>query len=179
MAPRPYAKLSDEKNDEGYFVVVSRSIADDDVAAERGLIEMPRGGPGWWYDDSDGSFRPPVPPVSERKAELRTAVDRQYQRTLQRGVAYDNTRWTATDKSRDTLKELLEIAQDFDQSVTILDANGTVFTYSASKLDALRLEGAKYRQSARENRLIMYGQIDAATTHDELDAIDPASGWPS
>lgn len=112
------------------------------------------------------------------KNKKKRALDAEYQRVLERGVTYNGTNWTATDKARDTLMELLEVARDLGQAVTILDANGAVYQYGEADLNSLRIEGAKYRQAARENRLTLHAQIDAATTHDELDAIDPTSGWP-
>lgn len=67
--PKTYARLSDSKNDEGFFVVEGRSLATDEVAQERGLVAMPRGGPGWWYNPDSEEFLPPTEPLDVRRQQ--------------------------------------------------------------------------------------------------------------
>ena len=117
--------------------------------------------------------------LNPAKEAKKREVDAAYVAALERGVTWNGTRWTATDAGRDTLIELHEVAKEDGVSVTVLDAENGAHTLSATDLDNLRSAGRAYRQGARENRLVLHGQVAAAASHADLDAIDVTAGWPS
>jgi hypothetical protein len=93
-------------------------------------------------------------------------------------VEWNNTRWTATDASRDTLFELIEVADSEGGPVAILDADSQKFSLSLTELQELRAAGRQYRTAARLNRLALHDQLQGAASSSEAEAIDTSSGWP-
>ena len=135
-----------------------------------------------WMVEADRVVRtwnaPLAKTLDQVKQDKRGAIDQQYAQALRQGASWNGTSWTATDVGRDTLIELHEVAQEENKSVTVLDANGAGHTLSATDLDNLRAAGRVYRQGARENRLALHGQVDAAGSVGDVVAVDETAGWP-
>ncbi|MFW5642093.1 MAG: hypothetical protein ACOCY0_04920 [Roseicyclus sp.] len=129
--------------------------------------------------DADGVPQPSPEPATlvEAQATARDEIDTAYVACLERGVAWGGARWTADDRARDTLFELLHAAA-LQEPVTVLDAAEAARELSAADLEALRDAGLAYRQAARARRLALRGEVAAAGTVADVEAIDTSSGWP-
>lgn len=112
--------------------VVNVVVADGDYQAPTGVTAVDatdsRVGPGWTYDGN--AFAPPpepepTPTLEEAQADKANGIDAAYLACLRRGVTWNGTNWTATDSSRDTLYELIEVAEASGQAVAILDADNS------------------------------------------------------
>lgn len=116
--------------------------------------------------------------LAAAKQRKGSEIDQQHLDCLRRGVSWNGTRWTATDSSRDTLFELIEVAESEGGPVTILDAESGKHSLSLTELNELRAAGRQYRTAARLRRLELHEQRQAATSPSEVDSIDASSGWP-
>jgi hypothetical protein len=117
--------------------------------------------------------------LAAAKTKKATEIDAEHAACLTRGVEWNNTRWTATNASRDTLFELIEVADAEGGPVAILDARSARHDLSLAELNDLRAAGRQHRTYARLRRLELHGQVQAATHTSELPSdIDIQSGWP-
>ena len=188
----PYAKLSDTKNDQGFFVVEQRSMAEATTAQERGLVKMPNGGPGWWYDDSAGTFQPPIPFVSERQSTMQGQAQQQFQETLETGFTDANgVRWQANKAARDKILDLTQRIQEFragnvasalpqsKTSVKLTDATGAIQDVGETKILQLAELGSDFKDAAEDRLEQLISQIRLAKSQDDLDDINVTTGWPT
>ena len=180
----PYAKLSDTKNDQGFFVVEQRTIADAETAEERGLVKMPNGGPGWWYDEANDTFQPPIPPLAERQSTMREQAEAQYQASLERGFSFDGGTFPATGVKRSRVAELvagINAGKGLPQGKTTLtfrDQSGTAHDLVDSGIVDLGAAGSDLVDAADDRLEQLFGEIEAATSHADLDNNDLTANWP-
>jgi hypothetical protein len=116
--------------------------------------------------------------LAAAKTKKAAEIDAEHMACLTRGVEWNGIRWTATDASRDTLFELIEVAEAEGGPVVILDADSQKFSLSLTELQELRAAGRQYRTAARLNRLALHDQLQGAASSSEAEAIDTSSGWP-
>jgi len=128
--------------------------------------------------------------LDQRKDELKARALDQYHQTLADGFTDDSgVLWSATPDARGRVIELTQRIQEYRSgntatelpngktTVRLRDASGAPHDVTAAGILALAENGDNFKDKAQDRLEEIYGQIDAATTHDELDAIDPASGW--
>lgn len=109
--------------------------------------------------------------LQQAKQNYHKLLDETFINLLETGVEYKDTLWTATDRARDTLMELIEVAEKTELPVHVLDAQNNLFELNLSELQELRTEGLIFRQAAREWRLAKYAQVEASQTIQELSEI--------
>jgi len=145
-----------------------------------------------WVRQNDGSFAPPQPSIAERKAAMQADTEAQYQRTLEAGFTDgDGTTWQVTQAARDRVLDLTQRIQEYragkintelpkgKDKVRLYDADGNPHEVAADEIISLAEQGGDFKEDAQDRRAELMEQIEAAASHDDLDAIDPRTGWPS
>lgn len=180
-----YAELSESKNGQGYYIVENRSVATAEVAEERGLIEMPEGGAGWWYDDTDGTFFPPILTVAERKPVMVEQSETQYQLRLAKGFSFDGGQFSLA--SLALRQRILEIVGQINSgrglpngktTKRLYDQSGTAHDFDATQILDLGEVASDIVEGCDDRLDQLKIDIEAATSHSDLDAIDVTSEWP-
>jgi hypothetical protein len=122
--------------------------------------------------------------LDQRRDELKARAVDTYHQTLTDGFTDANgVRWAATADAREKTMALtlrIEAGKGLPNgktTVRLLDAENKPHDVDAAGVKVLAEKGSDFKDAAEDRLMQLYGQIDAATTHDELDAIDPTSGW--
>lgn len=123
-----------------------------------------------------------VDPAEKAATIKRAQIDNEYAACLSRGVTWGGVNWTATDHGRDTLMELIEVAEASGSAVAILDAVSGKHDLSLTQLQNLKAAGRSYRADARAKRMSLHAEVDTAlssgSSATEIRGIDVSSGWP-
>jgi hypothetical protein len=130
--------------------------------------------------------------VDQRKDGLRARALETYGQTLAQGFAdSDGTRWAATAQGRDRVLELTQRIQEHragkmanalpngKSTVKLRDVDGTPHELTPDDVVKLAELGSDFKDKAEDRLEELSAQINAATTHADLDAIDVTAGWPS
>jgi len=149
-----------------------------------------------WLDEhvvgepvATSDFRPKT--VDQRKDELRAQAAEQYQDTLDTGFTDANgITWQATQAARDRVLNLTQRIQEYragkmstalpkgKDKARLFDADGNPQYATPDEIIALAEQGGDFKEDAADRLEQLLGEIAAATSHDELDAIDTSAGWP-
>lgn len=125
------------------------------------------------------------PTVDERRVALREQANEQYMACLERGFAYDGGQWRAEGPKR---RRVVEIVAQINagmglpqgkSSLRFWDMSGTAHDFSETQMVELGNAGNDLVDAADDNLADLQGQISAATSLDDLDAINVESGWPN
>lgn len=123
--------------------------------------------------------------VSEQKPLLRGKAQTEYQASLERGFSFDGGQFPATGSKRARVVELvagINAGKGLPQgktSLTFRDLSGTGHNLDAQGITNLGATGSDLVDQADDRYEELMGQIDAASTQADLDAIDLTSGWPN
>jgi len=128
-------------------------------------------------------------PAKEAKQQ---EARKQYQAVLERGFTDANgVTWQATQDARDRVLDLTQRIQEYragkvssalpngKTSVKLTDASGARHDADANQIVSIAEQGSDFKDTAEDRLEELLGQIEAATSHSDLDAIDVTSGWPS
>ena len=137
--------------------------------------------------DIDGLKNPDA-----RKPALKDQARDQYAQTLKTGFTFDGATFSIADPAR--RQRLLEIVSQVNafrngdatnalpngkSTVQFFDNSGTAHDFDATQVVQFGETGNGFVQDADERIAQIMGQIDAATSHAELDVIDIEAGWPA
>ena len=135
--------------------------------------------------------RPPEPLAQLKKAKQREA-EIQYAQTLETGFTDANgTRWQAIDAARDKILDLTQRIQEFragnvasalpqgKTTIKLTDATAAPRDVTETKILQLAELGSDFKDAAEDRLEQLIGQIQAAASQADLDAIDATSGWPN
>lgn len=165
-------------------IVTNVILADEDFAAQQGLVPAESAAIGWVYDGE--TFSPPSIPLSERKAAMREQVNDLRDRLELEPAP---TTFGPIDMDATSSKRLLALVTAA-QSALLTGAtwNDTIVWTMADNTEtpvtepaiALQLSGAATAHGAALHGYAktLKNAIEAAEDHDALDAIDIAAGWP-
>lgn len=107
-------------------------------------------------------------PLDTIKQNYLKKIDEIVSEKMETGVEYKETCWTATDRGRDTLLELIEVSQKTNSPVSILDAKNNIFSLNLSELNELRDLGLLFRSQLHEWRIAKYTQIQISSSLEEI-----------
>ena len=129
--------------------------------------------------------------VAERQNQLSSQAESQYNTVLRNG--FDDgtgTIWPATNDARSRILDLTQRIQEFragtmstelpkgKTTIRLQNVAGAMHDADASKIIELADKGSDFKEDANDQLEKLIGQIQAATSHADLDAVDVASGWP-
>ena len=130
--------------------------------------------------------------VDQRQVTMQQQAKQQYQSTLETGFTDGNgITWQATDDARNRILDLTQRIQEFragkmssalpnGKSVAKLrDASGVIQSMTPDQIIAIAEQGSDFKDTAEDQLETLIGQIQAATSHNELNQIDLTTGWPS
>jgi len=133
---------------------------------------------GDWLDES-GAFR------EQKRTMKRPAAREQFQASLERGYTFDNGTWAPVGSRRQRVLEIvagINAGKGLPQgktSITLRDASGTAHSFDEQQIVDLAAEANDLVDKAETRYEEIIGQIDAATSQSDLDAIDVTAGWPN
>ena len=177
----------------GWFEVVDDGKPTHDPVTERPPKPKPQ---EQWTIETDRVIRtwyaPEPKPVSDRQTEMTRQAEQQYQEALRTGFTdADGIAWQATQAARDVVLDLTQRIQEFragtmstelpkgKAKAKLKDAAGNPVEVTPTKVIALAEQGSDFKEDAQDHFEALVGQIMAATSHADLDAIDVTAGWPS
>ena len=123
--------------------------------------------------------------LEQRQSAMQQQARQQYQASLERGFSYDGGQWPATGPKRNRVTELvasINAGKGLPQSkaaLTFRDLSGTTHDLSATGIIELGAAGSDLVDAADDNLESLIGQIQAAMSHADLDAINVSAGWPN
>ena len=145
-----------------------------------------------WVRKGDGTFGPVQPTVDERKAQIRTDAEGQYAQTLATGFDFDGATFSIADPAR--RQRLLEIVSQVNSfrngdastalpngksTVQFFDNSGVAHDFGPVQVVQFGETGNGFVQDADERIAQIMGQIEAATSHSDLENIKVTTGWPT
>mgnify|MGYP006429041095 CR=1 FL=1 len=149
-----------------------------------------------WEIKSDRVVRtwdaPETKTVAERQNQLSSQAESQYNTVLRNG--FDDgtgTVWPATNDARSRILDLTQHIQEFragtmstelpkgKTTIRLQDVTGAMHDADASKIIELADKGSDFKEDAQDRLEQLIGQIQAAASHADLDAISIDTGWPS
>jgi len=129
--------------------------------------------------------------LDERRDALKAQALDQYHATLRDGFDDGSgTMWTATPDARNRILDLTQRIQEYragkasselpngKSTVRLRDANDNPHSLTPGDILDLAERGDDFIDAARDRLDGLYGDIAAATSHANLDAIDVTAGWP-
>ena len=185
--------ISPEPNTAGWFEISDENKPTFDPVKEK----PPRSKPETdWVIETDRVVRtwnaPEPKTIDERKNQLQAQAREQYNTILENGFTDSNgVTWQAIDAARDKILDLTQRIQEFREgnvasalpqnktTIKLRDAAGAPQDVDATKILQLAEQGSDFKDAAEDRLEQLIGQIQAATSHGELDAINIDTGWPS
>lgn len=173
---------ADAKRDAGYWPVFRR-----DPGPERHpTAEVPTQRPtGYTYvvDQQSRSVREHIDykdrPVDEYKRLLRRWVKRKREEIVQQDVTVNGNTYSASERLVQRIIGAVQRGQDVQGwSAKIPTTDGKYPEVNAADAQAIRDAIADNLEQALAHEADLMSQIDAATTLDDLNAIDVTTGWP-
>lgn len=153
-----------------------------EFAAQRGWPEVPAGyGIGDLY--SGGKFTKPVAPQpskAERKTQMLNAIDAK-RKQVETGGITRNGMFLKTDRETNAILTSAYVLAKEDPNYSIQNwkvAEGVFVTLDAATIIATSQAVRAHVQASFDHEAYLTGQIMAADTHADLDAIEIDAGWP-
>lgn len=125
------------------------------------------------------------------KQKKRSEATEQFQATLERGFTDSNgITWQATQAARDIVLDLTQRIQEYragtmssplpkgKAKARLRDAAGQPQEATPDEILAIAELGSDLKEDAQDRLEELVGQIMAATSHADLNAIDVTTGWP-
>ena len=185
--------LDSSSDTAGWFEVVDENKPTHDPVAENPPKPKPQSD---WLIEPDRVVRtwnaPEPKPVQQRKAELREEAEDKHEAVLREGFAdSDGVRWQATLAAQSIVLNLTQRIQEYragtmstelpkgKAKARLRDAAGQIVEATPAKVIALAEQGDDFKEDADDRYEELVGQIMAAASHDDLNAVDVTTGWPS
>ena len=129
--------------------------------------------------------------LEKRRSEMKSNAEAQYAQSLATGFTdSDGIQWQAIPAARDKILDLTQRIQEHragnvasalpqgKTSVKLTDATGAPQDVDEAKILQLAELGSDHMDAAEDRFKELSEQIMAATSHADLDVIDPESDWP-
>lgn len=137
---------------------------------------------GFIYNRGDGTFSPPIVPrnFEEVKQEKIRDLEQKMVEEESNGTTYNSYRF-ATDKDSQIKYLGILVSSMMDPTFTtqFKTMDNEYVTLTNTDVVGLSMQVKSHIQACYDNDASILEQINAATTVEEIDAIDVSVGWPS